>query len=303
MTRELRRLARLLTVFMLGLALWPIGVAVAQESSSEGGSLLESLDLPVLEITITDDGVAAPDSFEAGVVLLQLNNTASTPVSFALVDPPDGITGEAVAANFAEPVLDTWWADAIVPVAHDAMPGQTVKIAVQLGPGEFEIVAISGGAEEMSAAAPIGNVSMTVTGALAADAGDAIESAATLEFGQYAFAIHGAIPAGPAIVKVTNPHVVPHHAVIFTTDKLYDHEEAHAGVMSLLQGTPAADGSFNLGDGPPALVTPALGGGAAVWIEVDFQPGFYAAVCFLADPGQEVPHVMMGMIQVFEVAG
>jgi len=73
--------------------------------------------------------------------------------------------------------------------------------------------------------------------------------------------------------------------------------------MSMMQGTPSAEGAFSLGDAPPVLATPVIGGGATIWIDVDFQPGFYAAICFVADPGQEVPHVMMGMIQVFEVAG
>jgi len=303
MTKVSRRTVILVAASAAGAAIVPFGLAAAQDSTPVGGSLLDSLGLPELEITITDDGVQAPDSFEAGPVLLVVNNATASLVSFMLAEPPDGTTPEMVLESFARPVIDAWWAEANIPVVYDAMPGQTVKIAVLLPAGEYQVAATAGSPDEMSESTPIGIAPMSVTGDLAADAADAIESAATIEFGAYEFTIDGAIPAGPAIVKVTNTHVVLHHAIIFATDKLYSHDEAHAGVMSMMQGTPSAEGAFSLGDAPPVLATPVIGGGATIWIDVDFQPGFYAAICFVADPGQEVPHVMMGMIQVFEVAG
>jgi hypothetical protein len=45
---------------------------------------------------------------------------------------------------------------------------------------------------------------------------------------------------------------------------------------------------------------PVITAGQEFWLEVDLAPGFYVALCFVADPGTNMPHVMHGMIAPFE---
>jgi hypothetical protein len=300
MNRFSRGLAALLIAFMLGVSLAPAGGAIAQDSTPAPGSLLDALGLPVLEISVSEAGVNAPDTFEAGLVLVKVTNTGTAPTTFALVDAPDGITVEMISADLLNPIISEFWLESKAPFIHDVMPGGTASAAVILEAGSW-IIAVTIGSIEAETGAAIPGAEMTVTGDVAADAADVIESAATMEFGEYAFVIDGVIPAGPAILKLSNTHTVIHHAVIFGSDRLYSDEEAHAGVMSLMTGaSPTAD--FTMSEAP-SFVTPALAGGGTAWVEVNFEPGFYLAICFIADPGEQVPHVMMGMITSFEVAG
>lgn len=300
MNRMVRGVAALLIAFAFCAAPLLTSGAVAQESTPAAGSLLDSLGLPVLEIGVSEAGISAPESFEAGVVLVKVTNTGTEPVTFALIDAPDGITAEAIAADLVAPVLSEFWLESTTPFVHDVMPGTTTSAAVLLDPGSWTIAGASGGAEDV-AGEPIPGAELTVTGERADDAAERIESSATLEYGAYEFVIDGPIPAGPAIVKVTNTHIVPHHAVIFGAGRLYTDEEALAGFTAVMSdASPTADFSISF---PPQFVAPGVGGGGTIWIEVNFEAGAYLAVCFVADPGQEVPHVMMGMIESFEVSG
>jgi hypothetical protein len=300
MDRLVRGVTALLIAFVLIATLVPARAVVAQESTPASSSLLEGLGLPELEISVSDSGVVAPESIEAGAVLVKVINTGEAPVTFALVDAPDDITAEIISADLLAPVLGEFWLESKAPLVHDVMPGSTVTVAVLLEPGSWTIAGTTGSMEE-GEGAPITGAELMVTGELAADAADAIAAAATLEFGEYTFAFNGEIPAAPAILKVTNTHTVPHHAVIFGAERVYNDEEALAGLMSLMSGaSPTAD--FMISDFP-LFVTPGVAGGGTVWIEVSFEPGAYLALCFISDPDEETPHVMMGMIKSFEVAG
>lgn len=65
------------------------------------------------------------------------------------------------------------------------------------------------------------------------------------------------------------------------------------------------DTATPVGGGPSyADIEPAggigwLSPGATAWTEVDLEPGNYAAVCFVFDPETGMPHIMLGMVDVF----
>ncbi len=42
-------------------------------------------------------------------------------------------------------------------------------------------------------------------------------------------------------------------------------------------------------------------GGVTAWYSTNFEPGTHGALCFITDPETGLPHVMLGMIEVFEV--
>lgn len=293
-----RRGAALLIALAIGAIAVPFA-AVAQDYTPAAGSRLDALGLPELVAEVSEDGFVAPGSIEAGVTLFKLSNTGNTPVTFALIDAPDEITAEAVGTDLMAEVIGEFWIDSKAPVIHDIFPGSTLTVAVLLEPGSWMLAGAAGSFDE-GGGPPITGAEIEITGDVPADAANAIDAAATLELGEYTFAVDGTIPAGPSVMKVTNTHTVPHHAVFFEAGRLYSDEEAHAGFMALMSGaSPTAD--FELGEGP-VFVTPGVAGGGTIWIETDFAAGAYLAVCFVADPGQQAPHVMMGMIKGFEVS-
>lgn len=121
-----------------------------------------------------------------------------------------------------------------------------------------------------------------------------------VELGAYVFDIPDQVASGPQIWRVFNSHAVLHHIVLFKVDRLYTTEEAEAGLMADLMGTPAADG-FSLSTAEFVLASSAISEGQTIWIEVAPEPGYYVALCFLPDPGGDLPHAAMGMIDTFEV--
>ena len=42
-------------------------------------------------------------------------------------------------------------------------------------------------------------------------------------------------------------------------------------------------------------------GGETTWSEFDLEPATYAVICFIMDDEESMPHMMDGMVTVFEV--
>ena len=50
-----------------------------------------------------------------------------------------------------------------------------------------------------------------------------------------------------------------------------------------------------------AFVRGTQSAGVTAWYTADLTPGTYLAVCFIPDPVNGIPHVMLGMTQIVEV--
>jgi hypothetical protein len=294
------KMYRLFLVLMLAVFALPAAgaIAVAQDASPEaaGPSLLAGFGLPTLEVTVTADGIDAPTEIAAGPVLLVATNDTEGFSTVDLVQFPEGVTVDDYTAlsDNDDGLLPEWTADAVVAGYAEVPPMATGSIVLNLAPGEWTIVADA----EPDIAAP--TAPLTVTGEAPAEV--PIAADLDLEMGEYAFNFPDTVAAGPQIWHVTNVHTVPHHAIVFPVDRLYTADEVHDGFMAGFSGTPVADG-FSIETsivGPPVSV-PVITGGQEIWIEADLAPGFYVAVCFVADPGADVPHFMQGMIDSFEV--
>ncbi len=298
MKHLVRNVLTMTLVLLLGAMAIPFAIAGAQEASPEaaGPSLLEGLGLPVLEVTISAEGIDAPAEVPAGLLLLVAHNTTDALASADLAQLPEGVTVEEYIA-VGEGIIPEWAADLVVAGYVEVAPMSSASIVLNLAPGDWQIISIAE-AELAETSVPL-----TATG----DGSSAASIAADIEvaYGEYAFDIPDDLAVGPQIVHVTNAHTVPHHAVFFPTDRLYSPDEVLAGVMAEFMATPVAEGGFSFATsivGEP-FELPVLTAGQEVWLEVDVTPGFWAAVCFVADPGSDVPHLAQGMIDTFEISG
>jgi hypothetical protein len=288
---------RKFSLFLVSLLAIPISVASAQSSSPEAGtSLLEGLGLPILEVTVSVDGIDAPAEIAAGPVLLVAHNATDGGLTVDLTQLPDGVMVDdyLTIADSDDGSIPAWAADLVLAGYASTPPIGTSTIVLNLAPGTWTLIA-DGDADLAET-----SVTLTVTGEAPADAGIAAD--VELEYGEYTFGVPATIAAGPQIWHVTNVHTVPHHAIVFPVDRLYTADEAHSGAMAAFSGSPVADG-FSMETsvvGPPTEF-PVITAGQEFWLEVDLAPGFYVALCFVADPGTIMPHVLQGMIATFEV--
>ncbi len=277
-------------------------IAAAQDASPESGaSLLEGLGLPVLEVTVTAEGIEAPAEIAAGPVLLVAHNETEGFLTVDLVQLPDGATVEDYVAitESEDGSVPAWAADLVLAGYAEAAPMASGIVAFSPGPGEWTLVA----AGEVAIAEP--SAALTVTGETDAAAVDAVPADLAVDMGHYTFDFPDTVAAGPQVWKVTNSHDgVLHHVIVAQTDRLYTVEEVQEGIMGDFSGTPVADGFslFGLAE-EDAAASPVISSGQTIWIEANMEPGFYVAICFLPDPGGDMPHLFAGMIDTFEVPG
>ncbi|MEA2582792.1 MAG: hypothetical protein QOF33_877 [Thermomicrobiales bacterium] len=144
---------------------------------------------------------------------------------------------------------------------------------------------------------------LTVTGDAAATPGTLPDPSAdvTGELRDRVVDLPDQIPAGRTVWHATNVGHQPHFLTLVKTAKLLTVEQ-----VQTLAGLPEG------GTPPPGVPDPAtvevlpvelrnLSPGREVWVELDLAPGYYAALCSIADPATGLPHVLLGEVDVFTV--
>lgn len=296
MIDRFRPLRSLIIALALALGLLPGATLLAQDATPEsGGSLLSQLGLPVIEITVGSQESILPTEATAGLNLLTVHNDTEGFVVSSISQLPEGVTSDDYLAALVSGELPDWVFDAVIVGGLDQDPGTTSSIVIDLAPGTWTIGLQS---EDVPVVNPIGE--LVVTGEADPNAGDAISADVTAGLGAYVFDLPDTVSAGPQIWRVDNTHAAVHHLVLFEADRLYSEEEIIGGLEALFMGTPVADG-FDLSAAGVPFATSALSEGESIWIEVDLQPGYYVALCFLPDAGGGPPHAFMGMVDSFEV--
>lgn len=295
--RIAHRMFATMLALALGLIVIPVSFVAAQDASPEAeSSLLAGLGLPVLEMIVTSDGIAMPAEIAAGPTLLIVHNLTEGYTVSSISQLPEGVTDDDYLMALGEDALPNWTADVVAIGGFDLDPMTTGVQVINLVAGVWS-VGVSG---EEPIAAPVSL--LTVDGPAREGAADAIPFDLEVSLGAYVFDIPDTIAGGAQIWKLTNTHTVLHHLVLFRVDRLYTADEVVAGIMSDFSGTPAADG-FSLMTAEFVSGSSAISGGQSIWIESNLESGFYVALCFLPDPGSDIPHAMAGMIDTFEVSG
>lgn len=277
--------------------------AVAQDSSPAAAAVPASwadLGLPEIELQFTTAEVTGmPESVAAGRYLVTIHGEpteedwAFAPTFLQL---PEGMTIEDLASVDVSQGPPAFFYEALVPggPAILASTGATSAVGVvDLQPGEW-IVAGSALAQPPSP--------FTVTGEMPAELPEP-ESNATLTIGEMVINLSaGALTVGENLVKVENIGAQPHFVNV---DKMPDGtslENLEATIAGFMGATPSAE-PIAEEDLIPVAYTSEQSGQTAQWSVMNLtEPGTYAATCWLPDPESGMPHAMMGMYTVFEVA-
>ena len=296
LTKTAAGAAILLTASGVGLNPSWAALAHAQEATpAPGGSTLDGLGLPLLEVMIEVDGtIVIPDEVPAGTVLLRVHSMMEGEGSFLLVQPPDGITEEDVQAAIVAPEIPTFLHQSVVNGGIEFLPdtgtndASAQEVAFNLGAGPWYAVQTSEQSQsQYKIVTAVGDPAIVNIPALV----DVTTS-------HHDFEIASEVTSGPAIWKFTNADPVLHHMVLFSYPEAITEDQA-------LQALMASEGMAT----PPSGLDPAkirfvgatglLSRDQTVYQEFDLEPGTYFSVCYLSDPGMDTPHVANGMIQVF----
>jgi hypothetical protein len=274
---------------------------------------LRELGYPVVKIHVGPDGVEAPSTLETGYYLIEFSSESEYSGYLDIMVPPAGLSQDeatelALAAARDDLVQPGWQ---YLGGANTFVEGEPIVFAIRLDPGEYQIAAsyyLPNDPNEIMTLVPL-----TVTGSATPVAGDATQASpvaagapqadVTLEMTddlQY-IVTPDPVPAGPQIWEITNTgETQSHHVVMWQVPDGTTADAILAEFGGLMMGTPPAEGglmSQMTGVGYAALQS----GGATTWYEFDLAPGTYAVICYIIDPETQMPHVMNGMVTVFQV--
>lgn len=316
---------RLLVVVLLGTALLVPASGVAAQATPEGSldNPFADLGLTQIDITATDDAFdGVPAELDAGRYVVALTNglTGEDTTGGAFLQIPEGMTtdefleqtappeatpaGDAAVAE-ASPAaeggpdeLPPWYYETRIAGGPYANPGETTYAVVDLNAGEWVFWAEYPGAPQ--APAPI-----AVSGEMPADL-PVPEADVTVEMSEFAFAFSGPVSAGPQVIELANVDDQPHFIGVGAVPAGTTSEDLLALIESEFSDVPATpiatpEGGLSFENIAEVFGTGDQSGGVTAWYSTNFEPGTHGALCFITDPETGLPHVMLGMIEVFEV--
>lgn len=309
-----------LTPLLLAFVAGGIGTApaIAHDEATPAADAVfaDTLGLPELAITASDDGFAGvPAETEAGRYLVTFANEGSAPVdeeeggptSVGFVRLPDGRSLEDVmpepAAEDAEGEVDpatfAWLYETYVAGGAAAEPGGTGQGIVDLPPGEYLVWDDD---PENLGAAP----TMTVTGEMPTELPEPDADVTVTEVGTaegYAFEVEGEFAPGPQVVAIANKSDQPHFLelarlpVPLTEEQLMQLFELEEGAAP-----PPGFPEFDFEQIALAGFAPSQSAGSTQWTVMNVEPGTHWLACWVPDPANEgVPHAMEGMIDLIEI--
>jgi hypothetical protein len=281
---------------------------VAQEATPAPTSQLAGLGYPTLALTTDGEVATVPSEVEAGRYHVLLQNDSMFPSDVIFFGIPDDMTMEDLEPLVEEAnmtgVMPPLLFEIVLNGGAYADPGQVGEAVLDLTPGEWGVSFSA--FDEATGELIVVNEPLSVTGEMPEL--DEPEGAVVVHLVDFDFVIPDNLVAGPQVWKVHSSGQ-PHHLVLMqvpegaTDDQVYDTLNAafFSEPATPVDGATPDVAALNIEEFVEIGWSGILSSGQANWLAWDLAPGTYAALCFVASP-EGVPHVMMGMIEVFTVA-
>ena len=281
------------------------GTVSAQEvDSAFSDEVIRTFGLPEIAVSVSPEGVMAPESVEAGYQLITLS--AAEPFAGYLnivqypADLDEATAIEQMLAAGANDMPQAGWT--YFGGTNTGGVGEPSTFAINLAPGDYHW-AVSYYGEEQGSEEIMSLVPFTVTEAAATPVAGELEVTVTLEETDDLEYIVSPdpVPAGPQVWEITNTGTHhAHHVVMVRIPDDVTKQDIIAEFNAMFAGTPTA------GEPIMAQITwvgyAALqSGGQTIWTEFDLEPGTYAVICFILDMETGRPHMLDGMVTTFTV--
>jgi len=264
----------------------------AQTSTPAAGAF------PELEIVVDERGYTIPEVISAGRRRVTVMNVGAGESHTSLCLLPEGLTKEAVLAEMQSsaasstdgPAPDWFWKAAWVGLPDWPKPGKSVVGIVDLHPGLTLLLN------------PIGDQAPSlfeITGEFAAGPEPAVD--ATVVLSEMIITLPpGGLKSGKQRLRIENKGAVEHEFAVIPLP-------AGISKQQLLKLFSLPDNATPTPDQPnveyaPIAACSILSTGGTSWIDVDIPAGHYAALCMLPDQQTGIPHGLLGMLEVFDIA-
>lgn len=256
-------------------------VATGCGDDEEAGGDEAAAEPQAIAIDVSEEGLEAPASAEPGLAEITLDNTTDKPHDAQLIrvegDHSADEAGEAVQnAQRGEPLPEWLFAGGGVGTTP---PGETRTATQLLEPGTYYAFDTEGGVEGEPP-------TIDVTGEPSEETVSS-DAPATITASEYAFETEGLSP-GAAEVTFENAGEQPHHVVAAPLEEGATLEDVEAFAQEE-SGPPPVDLQRTIS-------TAVVEGGDTQVVDLPFEQGDYALLCFITDREGGPPHVAKGMI-------
>lgn len=247
---------------------------------------------PSVTIKAMDFTFDQPQSVPAGFVDVSFVNNGQQPHMLQIARVNNGNYNDFQAAMLKEGDVASIKLGTFYGGVNTLSPGQKQEVILKLQQGEYASICFYAGQDNV----PHYKKGMINHFTVTASQGNQSEPQANADISlkDFTFVVPSNMPAGPAILKVTNQGPQTHEIDL---TKLHDGKNA-ADLKNWLSSTnpngpPPADFAGGMG---------ALAPGSSGWLKTSLQPGNYAVLCFVPDAKTGKPHFMLGMVSQFTVA-
>lgn len=253
---------------------------------------------PTLDIVSVDYAFEIPASVAGGLTTVTIANQGADFHHAMLVKLNDGVTLDTLLAAPSEAEMMQMGVSLGGPMAG---PGGTSAVTLDLLPGSYAVICVIPGPDGM----PHFAMGMAAPLEVTAPADPVLDApVADFRIDLMEMMFHGIEPevaAGPATWEVANVGGQMHELILFKADEGLTGEQLLEIFLAPPSATPVA-----VPAGPPPF---AMIGGVApmspkhtAWIDLEFEPGNYVALCMVPDPATGAPHGVLGMAMPFTVA-
>jgi uncharacterized cupredoxin-like copper-binding protein len=248
--------------------------------------------LPEITIDAADFSYTAPENVGSGWVRVNLTNSGQEPHHVQFLRLNDGVTME----QFQE-ALKQGEGPALALVSQvggvgAVAPGGSAQSVINLPAGAYAILCFIPSPADQTPHFAKGMIkSLTVQEASTTSVNEP-SADLTVRLKDFTFDMPASLPAGLMVIQVINDGPEPHELNLMRLEEGKDLQDA-------LQFLTAPDGP------PPFVPVGGMNGldvGLSGYIEYDFQPGNYLAICNIPSPKAEGhPHFTLGMVKQFTV--
>jgi uncharacterized cupredoxin-like copper-binding protein len=278
-----------ITLFILAMAM----VLGACSGASAATRAPNGAAIPEISIEAADYSFEAPAQIEAGLVKLNLVNNGQEPHHAQLARLNEGTTMDQFLGALQQGPEAAFPLITFVggPGLLDA--GFSQQVTLDLIPGQYVLLCFMESHDGMPhlAKGMIKPLEVVATSEEAEVSSPQPKADATIKLMDFSFVLPAEIKAGEQVWEVVNEGPQIHEIMIV---KLAE-DKGVADVQSFLQSPHGAPPFTNLG-GFQAL-TP----GETGWLNLNLEPGEYAALCHVPDPASGHAHTQLGMVMPFTV--
>lgn len=266
--------------------------ATAAHDAAHQTPVFPAPELPRLEIGVANDySITVASEIRSGTVALSISFAVEDWADLMLVQVPEDATEEdVVAALESEEMPELIFQSRVVGSVYFEPGGAPIQeMVIELAPGEWYVGVVGEATSSYTTFTATGEPVVTP-----------IKASVEVAYDHWDFAMPHEIPSGPQVWRITNNDPALHHMVIYSYPEPLDDEQvlglmlASEGMASPVPGLDPDQLEYAGGFG-------ILSQGEVMYQSLDLAPGYYSANCYLSEPGDDTPHVMLGMIESFTV--